>query len=240
MSEFDRYLERLRARAGLTLSPEAERALRRQFEKAAAAHRVLGRSPRDAELEALSALSRPELAPAFRFAGAPGVTRRPARYRRRLVLGALLVGALGVVAGGALLPHPAPARRAGPTTTNATATIATATTATASSVLAVSGAALAADPLRYRGRMVSVRGQLYYKEPAPTEVPGVTRVQLWTPDGHYIDAAVAGPVTIVKDQPVELRGVEDGETVVQAADGQHYRQPFIQGGQLSPLSAAAS
>lgn len=56
MSEFDRYLECLRARADLVLSPEAERTLHMPFHLAVAAQLALGRPTCEAELAALGEL----------------------------------------------------------------------------------------------------------------------------------------------------------------------------------------
>ena len=114
MSEFDRYLERLRERAGIALSPEAERELRAHFQEAVAAHQAQGRSRSDAEVEALSELGRPEVVAAafrrerraiWRLAGSPGALALDlARSWRTLLVGSLLAGALGALAGRTVLP----------------------------------------------------------------------------------------------------------------------------------------
>src|SRR5690348_8040504 len=67
MTEFDRYVERLRQRAGLALSADAERELRAHFYEAVAAYLMAGTPEREAELAALDELGRPEVvANAFR------------------------------------------------------------------------------------------------------------------------------------------------------------------------------
>ena len=114
MSEFDRYLERLRERAGLTLSEDGERELRAHFEEAVAGQRRAGRSLREAEVAALDELGKPELvAAAFRaerrafrrFAGGPGLLVPDfARQARLFLAAAALTAALGALAGRASPP----------------------------------------------------------------------------------------------------------------------------------------
>lgn len=105
MSEFDRYLERLRD-AGLDLSEDAERELRAHFDDAVADRLAAGRSPRQAELDALAELGRPDVvAAAFRreghvqvrrFAGVAGALVVDAQRRWRLLL---VSGALAAASG---------------------------------------------------------------------------------------------------------------------------------------------
>ena len=114
MSEFDRYLERLRERAGLTLGVDAERELRAHFEEAVAGQRRAGHSLREAELAALDELGKPEVvAAAFRaerrtfrrFVGGPGLLVVDfARQIRLFLAAATLTAALGALAGRASPP----------------------------------------------------------------------------------------------------------------------------------------
>jgi hypothetical protein len=114
VSEFDRYLERLRERAGLHLSLDAERELRAHFEEAVAVQRRAGRSLLEAELVALDELGKPEvIAAAFRaerralrrFAGGPGVLVADLARQARLYLAVVaFTAALGALAGRAAPP----------------------------------------------------------------------------------------------------------------------------------------
>lgn len=114
MSEFDRYLQRLRERAGLRLSDEAERELRQHFDEAVAAHLAAGCSRGDAELLALGELGRPEVVgaafrradgrPLRRLAGGPAAVLADLRPNWRQLLLATVLTALVGSGMGQLLP----------------------------------------------------------------------------------------------------------------------------------------
>lgn len=114
MSEFDRYRERLRQRAGITLGEDTERELRAHFEEAVAAWRRAGRSQQEAELAALDELGKPDvIARAFRaeqralrrlVGGPPLLVADLARRSRRFLAAAVVAGALGALAARAAPP----------------------------------------------------------------------------------------------------------------------------------------
>ncbi|GEM_PF-5381239 len=115
MSQFDFYLERLRERAGLQISPDAERELRAHFDEAVTEQLASGRSRAQAELIALEELGQPEIVgKAFRqiegvgvrrFAGAPGGLLVSAwRHWRMLLISMLLAAGLGTLIGQTLPP----------------------------------------------------------------------------------------------------------------------------------------
>lgn len=115
MSQYDFYLERLRERAGLRISPDAERELRAHFDEAVTEQRASGRSRADAELIALEELGQPEIVgKAFRqigavgmrrFAGAPGgILVSVWRHWRMLLISMLLAAGLGTLIGRTLPP----------------------------------------------------------------------------------------------------------------------------------------